>query len=44
MRVLFENESPNGGGPIEEIYIDNDITYVVLTFQSPEGIISLQEI
>ena len=44
MRVFFQNESLNGGGPIEEIYIDNDITYVVVTFQAPEGTIILNEI
>lgn len=32
MRLYFENESLNRGGPIGEIYTDNDITYVVLTF------------
>lgn len=44
MKVLFENESLTGGGPIEEIYINNDITYVVVTFQSPEGTIILHVI
>ena len=41
LEFFFENRRRSGGGPIEELEYDPDTKSAVITFEDPEGEISI---